>query len=204
MTNVYQELALVFIIFYNFLILWGVAFNILEALSRVEQPPDYTEIMKLSVSTPSNLNQLPEHRNALAGLKVLVVESDHDTQVLHQHFLESHGVKVFTATSVAQALYLVPIHGPHVVMSSLRLAGEDSYSLMRQIQDLGMRQQRISPTTLGTLNHWTMPVGLAIDSCHPWSCCPVQSTGYQWYLAKPFALRELIEILHLIAEEFVL
>jgi CheY-like chemotaxis protein len=169
----------------------------------VKQWKDYTGIMKLSPSNLINLNQPPERKTVLAGLKVLMVESDRDTQVLHQYFLERHGVTVFTASSVAQALSLVPIHSPHVVMSSLRLNGEDSYSLMRQIQNLGIGQSKVSQTKLGNFNHWTMPVGLAIDSGHPWCCCPIQSTGYQWYLAKPFCLDELIEILGFITEEFV-
>lgn len=191
-------------IFYNFLIFKELCLTIVEVLNMVEQLKDYTGVMKLSASTPTNLNQPSESRNALAGLKVLVVESDQDTQVLHQLFLESHGIMVFTASSVAQALHLVVVHRPHVVMSSLRLAGEDSYSLMQQIQTLGIGQPEISQSKLATFNLGTMPVGIAIDSAHPWSCCPVQSTGYQWYLSKPFCLNDLVEILHLIAEEFVL
>jgi CheY-like chemotaxis protein len=170
----------------------------------VEQLKDYTGIMKLSVSSLINLGQPPESKPVLAGLKVLVVESDHDTQVLHRSFLERHGVTVFTASTVAQALSLVPIHSPHVVMSSLRLEGEDSYSLMRQIQDLGIGRIKLSQTKLGNFDNWIVPVGIAIDSGHPWSCCPIQSTGYQWYLSKPFCLNELSEILNLIAEEFVI
>jgi CheY-like chemotaxis protein len=169
----------------------------------VEQLKDYTENMKLSVSSLIILNQPPESKTVLAGLKVLVVESDHDTQVLHQSFLECHGITVVTASSVAQALSLVPIHSPQVVVSSLRLDGEDSYSLMRQIQDLGIGQSK-SQTKLDNLNSSIMPVGIAIDSGHPWSCCPIQSTGYHWYLSKPFCLDELLEILYLIATEFIL
>jgi CheY-like chemotaxis protein len=169
----------------------------------VEELKDYTENMKLSVSSLVNLNQPPESKTVLAGLKVLVVESDHDTQVLHQSFLECHGVTVFTASSVAQALSLASIYSPHVVVSSLRLEGEDSYSLMRQIQDLGIGQSK-SQTKLSNFDSWTTPVGIAIDSGHPWSCCPIQSTGYQWYLSKPFGLDELLEILYLIATEFVI
>lgn len=75
----------------------------------------------------------------LQGLKVLVVDDDHDSCDLMALVLESHAAKVEIAFSVPQALEVLDQFKPDVLVSDIAMPGEDGYSLIGKIRRLNRK-----------------------------------------------------------------
>jgi CheY-like chemotaxis protein len=73
----------------------------------------------------------------LHGARVLVVDDDADNREMLVVVLEHSGAVVTTAASAAEALRaLASGEPPHVVVTDLRLQGEDGFSLLEGIRAL--------------------------------------------------------------------
>ena len=77
-----------------------------------------------------------EHRGALAGRRVLVVDDEQDARELIMAVLEDAGAIVQTAHSVAAALVEVERFRPDVIVSDIGMPDEDGYSLIRKVKAL--------------------------------------------------------------------
>lgn len=73
----------------------------------------------------------------LAGLRLLVVEDDLDTQDLLRMVLRRHGADVTAVESGAGALAQIGQVKPDVIISDIGMAGENGYDLIRKIRSLG-------------------------------------------------------------------
>jgi PAS domain S-box-containing protein len=76
---------------------------------------------------------------SLQGVKVLVVEDDDDTRDLLQRLLEEYGAAVVATGTAPEALSLLPITRPDVLVCDLGLPEMDGYQLIERIraEDLG-------------------------------------------------------------------
>ncbi|HEY6561667.1 MAG TPA: ATP-binding protein [Polyangiaceae bacterium] len=81
----------------------------------------------------------------LNGIRVLVVDDDSDARELLSYVLESCGVEVLAAPSVAGAIGELQRFTPHLVVSDIGMPGEDGYALIRSIRTLPDEAKRNIP-----------------------------------------------------------
>jgi len=70
----------------------------------------------------------------LDGLRVLVVDDEHDARVLVETVLRMAGADVRTCGSVSAALETLAEFQPRVIISDLEMPGEDGYSLIARVR----------------------------------------------------------------------
>jgi CheY-like chemotaxis protein len=91
---------------------------------------------------PSPSSGLPD---VLRGVRVLVVDDDEDTVDLFAAALAACGAEVVTATSAPEALSLVALRSPAIVVSDIAMPGTDGYWLVREIRQLTDERLRTIP-----------------------------------------------------------
>jgi signal transduction histidine kinase len=80
----------------------------------------------------------------LRGIRVLVVDDEPDARDLVAYVLETRGMDVRVATSVAEAMAVLAKYTPHVILSDIGMPDEDGYLLIRNIRMLpDQEKQRI-------------------------------------------------------------
>jgi signal transduction histidine kinase/CheY-like chemotaxis protein len=72
----------------------------------------------------------------LEGLRVLVVDDEHDARELISEILSNVGVEVRTAGDSSAAMQEMEVFVPHVLVCDIGMPGEDGYSLMQRIRAL--------------------------------------------------------------------
>lgn len=82
----------------------------------------------------------PSLPDALDGLQVLVVDDEADVREFITAVLESHGIRVTAVATTAAALEALESLHPDVLISDIRLPGDDGYSLIRKVRELEVRQ----------------------------------------------------------------
>ncbi|HEY9627855.1 MAG TPA: PAS domain-containing protein [Coleofasciculaceae cyanobacterium] len=119
---------------------------------------------------------------SLRGVKVLVTDDELDARELVQFILEQVGAAVVTANSSQQALTLLKVENPDVLVSDIGMPGVDGYQLIRQVRSLPPEQGGKIPAVALTAYARTEDRKLALLS------------GYQMHIAKPVEPSELIAI----------
>jgi signal transduction histidine kinase/ActR/RegA family two-component response regulator len=117
---------------------------------------------------------------SLAGARVLVVEDDADARALMARVVEPHGATVVAAESGAEALRLVELLRPDVLISDIGMPGMDGYELIRRVRELGAARGGATPAIALTAFARSEDRTRALLS------------GYQLHLAKPVAPAELV------------
>jgi CheY-like chemotaxis protein len=72
----------------------------------------------------------------LQGLRVLVVDDDADMRDGIAVVLEDYGGRVTAVASVAEAMAAIARERPAVILSDLRMPGDDGYGLIRKVRAL--------------------------------------------------------------------
>lgn len=116
----------------------------------------------------------------LAGIKVLVVEDDADVRQLLSWSLEERHAIVVSASSVDEALTLLAIERPDVILSDIGMPDRDGFSLIRAVRGLDARDGGQTPAVALTA------------FAHPEDRTRALLAGYQFHLAKPVDAGELI------------
>jgi CheY-like chemotaxis protein len=75
-------------------------------------------------------------RRAIPGARILVVDDDEDTRVLHRLILVRAGATVREAASAEVAFAALRQFCPNVIVSDIQMPGRDGYSLMRRVRSL--------------------------------------------------------------------
>lgn len=70
----------------------------------------------------------------LSGARVLLVEDDEDSREFIATVLSHCGAKVTTAASADQAVALLGLERPDVLVSDIRMPGKDGYALVRDVR----------------------------------------------------------------------
>ena len=109
------------------------------------------------------------------GLRVLVVDSNQDSQEIMTYFLESLNYQVFSVHSAIAALSAVKILKPDIVLSELLLPQRDGYWLMQALRDRGCKIPAIAVTV----------AAMSQEREHAFAA------GFNDHIAKPFMLNDL-------------
>lgn len=115
----------------------------------------------------------------LEGVRVLVVDDDREMLEFARLSLEQFGADVQTAETAEEARHLFEARPPDVLLSDLRMPGEDGLHLMRQIRALDAERGRITPSAALTALVRAADRQDALDA------------GYQMHVAKPIDPFEL-------------
>jgi CheY-like chemotaxis protein len=73
----------------------------------------------------------------LDGLKVVVVDDEQEARDLVARLLYDCGANVLTAAGAAEAAEMIERERPDILVSDIGMPGEDGYSLIRRVRELG-------------------------------------------------------------------
>ena len=118
----------------------------------------------------------------LTGVRVLVVDDEADTRDLLVFVLEPVGMVVKTAASAAEALKLIELFRPQLLISDIGMPGMDGYELIRAIRALPPQQSGIPALSLSAFSS---------DSDRQRSL----EAGFDEHLTKPTDLERLVSII---------
>ncbi len=161
----------------------GTTFKVLLPLSVVQPAPapDDTE-RRHPQGGGSVVLPIPADRLNLAGVKVLVVDDEADARALVQRLLVDRGATVQSTGSAAQAIEMLPVQRPDVLVSDIGMPEEDGFALIRQVRALSAEQGGNTPAialTAYARSEDRLKVILA---------------GFQMHLAKPVEAAELLAL----------
>ncbi len=109
------------------------------------------------------------------GLRVLVVDSNQDSQEIITYFLESLNYQVLSVYSAIAALSAVKTFKPDILLSELLLPQRDGYWLMQALRNRGCRIPAIAVTV----------AAMSQEREHAFAA------GFNDHIAKPFMLNDL-------------
>ncbi|RZL04085.1 MAG: response regulator [Rubrivivax sp.] len=87
-------------------------------------------------NTDSNVLDPMDQSHSLSGLKLLVVDDDMDANTMLQIILRDKGATVSAAFGVTEALELLKVVQPDLLISDIGMAGRDGYDLISEIRRL--------------------------------------------------------------------
>ena len=120
---------------------------------------------------------------SLAGMDVLVVDDEEEALELMRAILGKCGATIRVASSVAGAVAEVTHATPDLVITDIGMPGEDGYSLLRHIRDLG-RSGRVAPPAIALTAYAS-----ADDRAR------LLEAGFLAHLTKPLSSSELFSTL---------
>lgn len=146
--------------------------------TRAEEPGRVSAVLAGPADRPSR-DEAPRDFD-LRGLQILIVDDDRDARDLVAAFLQPTGGTVLTAETGEQALALVSMQRPDVIVSDIAMPGEDGYDWMRRLRQRrpedGGRTPALALTAYARLEDRTQAL----------------LAGYQKHLAKPCEPHDLV------------
>lgn len=133
---------------------------------------------------PSARDLLPpaDLTDRLDGLRILVVDDESDTRDLLKQGLEYCGAAVTVAESAGEALDLMKVSIPDVLISDIGMAGTDGYDFIRQVRKLS-RQQGGKVAAIALTAYTRIEDRLQ-----------ALRAGYDMHVPKPVELTELVAV----------
>jgi PAS domain S-box-containing protein len=128
----------------------------------------------------ANVVREENSKDALNGLRILLVEDEPDARELLAVLLQGSGASVETVDSVDDALRRLPLFIPDVLLSDIGLPRESGYDLIRQVRSLSSDINKVPAIAL---------TAFATESDRKMSL----SAGFQAHLAKPVEPDHLVE-----------
>ena len=155
----------------------GATFVVNLPLLVVQDPPAEGSVSPLTPASEADHALLP----GLPGVQVLVVDDEPDARELIRRILETQGAHVRVASSAEEALRMIEVGRPDVLVCDIGMPSMDGYQLMRRIRASERANQRLPALALTAFAR-------AEDRKR------AMLAGYQSHLAKPFDTAELIII----------
>ena len=127
------------------------------------------------------------------GLRLLVVDDDSDTRTLLTFLFELEGAEIITAASAGDALKIISLFKPDILISDIYLRDEDGCSLLLKVRNLEAKRGRKIPAIALTASASNEDRNRALLA------------GYNIYRCKPIDLDELVSAVASLAklEEYV-
>ncbi len=148
-----------------------------------------TFIVRLPLGQPSSAAPIPTAPSedlqipaALEGLKVLVLDDERDARELVQAILERGRAVVTLASSASEALEMIRLHRPDVVVSDIGMPEEDGYAFIRKLRALSVGEGGRTPAVALTAYARSEDRRRALVS------------GFQNHVAKPVEPQELLMV----------
>jgi PAS domain S-box-containing protein len=142
---------------------------------------------RLLAGSPPGLSGVALGGARLDGVRVLAVDDDPDALQLASTILGGAGALVKTCRSAADALAIIQVWRPAVLVSDIDMPGEDGYSLIRKVRALdearGGRTPAVALTAYGRTEDRVQTL----------------SSGYSMHLPKPVDPEEFTTIIASIA-----
>jgi signal transduction histidine kinase len=117
----------------------------------------------------------------LSGVRVLVVDDEHDTREMVSVMLAQFGAEVLTAGSAAEAFDALAGSPPDVLVSDIEMPGEDGYALIRRVRSL-------PPDGGGTTPSVALTAHTRVEDRER-----ALAEGFQFHVNKPVGQDELIQ-----------
>jgi signal transduction histidine kinase/ActR/RegA family two-component response regulator len=149
----------------------GATFTLVLPMQAAAPPPPAVPV------SPAGAGPRP-----LAGLAILIVEDSADDRDWLARTLGAFGALVVAASSVPDAVAALDRDRPDIVISDLRLPGEDGYDLIRRIRSHDRTAGRQTPAIAITAYARVEDRTRALDA------------GYQMHVPKPVDPDELIAV----------
>lgn len=130
-------------------------------------------------------------RPRLVNVKVLLVEDDRDVRELLTAMLEVQGARVMAAGSAAEGFELFRENRPDILVSDIRMPGEDGYSLVRRVRALAVREGGGTPAVAVTA------YGPEEDRARAFHA------GFQMHIAKPLDPDRLARVVKMLVSESI-
>jgi CheY-like chemotaxis protein len=121
----------------------------------------------------------------LKGLQVLVVDDEPDTREIVSLALEHYAVNVTTAASAIEALKVLEQLKPDVLISDIGMPGEDGYTLIRKVRQLGGQMPAIALTAYAREEDRASAL----------------AAGFQCHISKPVEPEQLVAVVAQLAEK---
>lgn len=129
-----------------------------------------------------------EARVDLTGLSVLVLDDDPEARRLVTFVLEQNGAQVKTAATAAEALAMIHLRKPDVIVSDIGLPEEDGYVFIRQLRAMEIERGGSIPAAALTAFTRSEDRIKAIQA------------GFQTHVAKPVHPEELLLVVASLAK----
>jgi PAS domain S-box-containing protein len=101
----------------------------------------YSKISRLSrLQSGEETPAAPQLPQALDGLQVLFVDDEADAREFVTAVLAAQGIQVTAVASAAAALEAIAQSRPDVLVSDIRMVGQDGYALIRRVRELEAEQ----------------------------------------------------------------
>ncbi len=127
-------------------------------------------------------------RDALAGIRILLVDDDEEARDTLRTALEMAGAVVDDADSTHEAIRALHEHWPDVLLSDIAMPGEDGYELIRRVG--GLRSEHSERLRSVALTAFARESDRAL----------ALSAGFDEHLSKPVAVDVLIQAVQSVLE----
>jgi PAS domain S-box-containing protein len=144
--------------------------------------PHRTAATLLGAPETDALDTAEQHPPELDGLRVLVVDDQRPILDFVQEVLSSCGAVVKACASARDALEVIRIWQPDVLLSDIAMPGEDGYWLIREVRAL-------TPAEGGHT-----PAAALTAYVRAEERLRVLGAGFQQYVTKPVDMHELVEV----------
>jgi CheY-like chemotaxis protein len=139
--------------------------------------PPNAGLGKVELSAFANQGTIPSNATQkLSGQRVLAVDDQPDACDLLTGILSLQGAEVQTAGSVAEAMRILAVWQPDVVVADIAMPGSDGYELMRRMRANGYTMPAISLTAYASSEDRIRAL----------------AAGFQMHLPKPVEPYELV------------
>jgi signal transduction histidine kinase/ActR/RegA family two-component response regulator len=139
-----------------------------------------TELQSAETAFDAREGKASNSRCELEGLRVLVVDDEPDTRHVISAVITKSGAEVKTCASVAEALEMLKLWKPDILMSDIGMPDEDGYSLIRKVRALSVESGGLIPAAALTAYARDDDRERALEA------------GFQMHVAKPIGSKELI------------
>jgi CheY-like chemotaxis protein len=137
--------------------------------------------------TPAAAPAGPPAAAVLQGLRILVVDDEPGAREWCRLTLGHYGARVVAAASASEALSVLRREGADVLVSDLRLPGDDGYDLIRRVRGLDDERGGRTPAVALTGYPRVEDRSRALDA------------GYDVHVPKPVAVTELVSVVAALA-----
>lgn len=124
-------------------------------------------------------NGLPFNPEALAGLRVLVIDDEADARDLLTIVLQAHGAEVRAAGSAIDGWSVLDAWTPHVIMSDIGMPRIDGYEFIEKVRSEGT----------------TIPAAALTAYTRPSDRQRALTAGFQAHMPKPAEPSELVALI---------